>query len=269
LFERKERVSDLSNQGLVTIMRLFFWVVLILFSIVETKIVHYSSLCYLPLTFMAAHFVRKWQQADLKWSTLQSVLFGIIGLIISILLTLITLTDKLKHFIIPYIKDDFAVASLNNSGNWHLYDLFFGLAFLGSCLFAGYHFYRGNIFRGVKRCLLVSSVLIPLLLVGLAPLIEQYSQAPAITFFESLQGKDVYVETLGYKSYAQYFYTQSPMHSNPNYSSAHWLQTGPIDKDAYFSLQCNDVADHINSSMQEIGRSGGFVFYKRSAVIKP
>src|SRR5690606_23942876 len=30
-----------------------FWVVLIVFSIVKTKIVHYSSLCYFPLTFIA------------------------------------------------------------------------------------------------------------------------------------------------------------------------------------------------------------------------
>jgi 4-amino-4-deoxy-L-arabinose transferase-like glycosyltransferase len=35
-------------------MWIMFWVVLILFSIVKTKIVHYSSLCYFPLTFLAA-----------------------------------------------------------------------------------------------------------------------------------------------------------------------------------------------------------------------
>ena len=35
-------------------MLILFWVVLILFSIVKTKIVHYSSLCYYPLTFLAA-----------------------------------------------------------------------------------------------------------------------------------------------------------------------------------------------------------------------
>ncbi len=35
-------------------MWMLFWVVLILFSIVKTKIVHYSSLCYYPLTYLAA-----------------------------------------------------------------------------------------------------------------------------------------------------------------------------------------------------------------------
>jgi hypothetical protein len=35
-------------------MKILFWVVLILFSIVQTKIVHYSSLCYYPISFFAA-----------------------------------------------------------------------------------------------------------------------------------------------------------------------------------------------------------------------
>jgi hypothetical protein len=37
-----------------TWMQLLFWVVLILFSIVKTKILHYSSLAYFPLTYLGA-----------------------------------------------------------------------------------------------------------------------------------------------------------------------------------------------------------------------
>ena len=35
------------------ILLILFWVVLLLFSIVKTKIVHYSSLCYFPISFIA------------------------------------------------------------------------------------------------------------------------------------------------------------------------------------------------------------------------
>lgn len=35
-------------------MKFLFWVVLILFTIVKSKIVHYSSMCYFPLTYLAA-----------------------------------------------------------------------------------------------------------------------------------------------------------------------------------------------------------------------
>ncbi|HNG90068.1 MAG TPA: phospholipid carrier-dependent glycosyltransferase, partial [Saprospiraceae bacterium] len=37
-----------------TWMQLLFWVVLVLFSVVRTKIVHYSSLAYFPLTYLGA-----------------------------------------------------------------------------------------------------------------------------------------------------------------------------------------------------------------------
>src|SRR4029450_4865555 len=35
-------------------MLILFWVVLVAFSLVQTKVVHYSSLCYFPLTYLAA-----------------------------------------------------------------------------------------------------------------------------------------------------------------------------------------------------------------------
>ncbi len=40
-------------------MIVLFWVVMILFTIVKTKIVHYSSLSYFPLTFLAAHTLNR------------------------------------------------------------------------------------------------------------------------------------------------------------------------------------------------------------------
>ena len=38
-------------------MRILFWVVLLLFTIVKTKIVHYSSMTYLPLSFLATSVI--------------------------------------------------------------------------------------------------------------------------------------------------------------------------------------------------------------------
>ncbi|HEX8314297.1 MAG TPA: glycosyltransferase family 39 protein, partial [Flavisolibacter sp.] len=71
-------------------MMLLFWVTLLLFSIVKTKIVHYSSLCYFPLSYLAAisfyHlYRRKWNlPAWNKW-----LQFGT-GLILSLLIIAVT-----------------------------------------------------------------------------------------------------------------------------------------------------------------------------------
>src|SRR5690606_33444489 len=52
-----------------TVTGVLFLVVLILFSIVKTKIVHYSSLCWLPLTFLSAYAIESLNNGifKLKW----------------------------------------------------------------------------------------------------------------------------------------------------------------------------------------------------------
>jgi 4-amino-4-deoxy-L-arabinose transferase-like glycosyltransferase len=64
-------------------MVILFWVVLILFSIVKTKIVHYSSLAYFPLTFLAAGFVYSMYQNRAKWSKWMSAIIIIISVLIA------------------------------------------------------------------------------------------------------------------------------------------------------------------------------------------
>ncbi|MFN3876480.1 MAG: ArnT family glycosyltransferase, partial [Flavobacteriales bacterium] len=64
-------------------MVILLWVVLILFSIVKTKIVHYSSLCYFPLTCLAAlRLERAWKKREgFGWSRF---LLGALGTIIAL-----------------------------------------------------------------------------------------------------------------------------------------------------------------------------------------
>ena len=96
-------------------MMLLFWVTLLLFSIVKTKIVHYSSLCYFPLTYLAAvsfyHlYRRKWNLPQWnKW------LQFVTGLILSLLIIGVTFIDQFKSYLLQpgKIKDEFAKANLN------------------------------------------------------------------------------------------------------------------------------------------------------------
>ena len=47
--------EDFSIESWHFLMRVIFWVVLIVFSIVSTKIIHYSSLCWWPITYFGAY----------------------------------------------------------------------------------------------------------------------------------------------------------------------------------------------------------------------
>jgi 4-amino-4-deoxy-L-arabinose transferase-like glycosyltransferase len=58
-------------------MLVLFWVVLILFSIVQTKIVHYSSLCYYPMSFIGA--ISVYYIISKKWILSKSTKFILVS----------------------------------------------------------------------------------------------------------------------------------------------------------------------------------------------
>ena len=113
-------------------MKILFWVVMILFTVVETKIVHYSSMSYLPLSFISAvyiYFFLTKEKLNLERKIVKISML-IIGLVFGILLTAVPILFKNHHLITPYIKDEFAVASFQNPINWGGWEFIFGVFFL-------------------------------------------------------------------------------------------------------------------------------------------
>ena len=262
-FVLKRKNDSLQQQQFKLMMNIMFWVVLILFSMVTTKIVHYSSLCYIPLTFLAAYYVDDTLTRGLSISKFKSILVLIIGLIISAAFVVLPLIDGIKQHIIPYIKDDFAVASLNVSGSWNGFESSIGGLFGIMVLIFFIQQHRKNTIAALYSLLIAFSILLPTYIWQVAPKIEQYSQGPAIEFYKTLQGQDCYVETFGFKSYAQYFYPQQTQHTNPNTGNKEWLFKGDVDKPVYIVAKITHEEECKKLPFEEIGRKGGFVFYKR------
>ena len=62
-------------------MIILFWVVILLFTIVKTKIVHYSSMTYFPLSFMAAWYIDKVITSKLKFPVYLKILLIVIAVV--------------------------------------------------------------------------------------------------------------------------------------------------------------------------------------------
>jgi hypothetical protein len=120
--------------------------------------------------------------------------------------------------------------------------------------------------KPVFHLLVFISFFIPLLLKTVVPHIERYSQGPAIDWYIALSEKDVYVETAGFKSYAQYFYAKVKSCPQAGASLTNYIQNGTIDKDAYLVTKLNNFQDHINPAFKEVERKGGFILFKREKV---
>ncbi|NSL90010.1 glycosyltransferase family 39 protein [Chitinophaga sp. Mgbs1] len=245
-------------------MWVLFWVVLILFSIVKTKIVHYSSLCYFPLTFLAAVQVYKLSEGKIRMRGWNIALLLVIGIVLGIAIAALPLAGLYKDKLIPYIGDKFAVANLQAQVQWSAAEACYGLGYVLLVIISAILLIRHKTTNGLI-CLFISTILvIQVTVVHFVPKVERYSQGAAIDFFKSLQGKDVYVKALGYHSYAQHYYSREMPHSNPDYYNTGWLLNGKIDKPAYFICRITDAEEFIHHpNLEVIGEKNGFVFLKR------
>ncbi len=251
------------------LLKILFWAVMILFSITTTKIVHYSSLTYMPLAFMATCYL-DWlivTQQKMKISLL--ILIAFMGLVFSSLLAALPYVANHQALILPYLKDPFAAASLNVNVHWSGYEGFIGIAYFIAVIFAVTLFYKKQNWRAIMFLFYSTAVCLFIYLLAVVPKIEKYSQGPAINFYESLQGKDVYVWPIGFKSYAQYFYAKKP--AIPVYGEAdeEFLLKGDITRPSYFVVKVTNTGfDSTCNNCKLIKQEGGFKFYKRDAVSK-
>ena len=90
--------DDLSN-----IMALLFVVVMIIFFIVRTKIIHYSSLCYFPITFLSAYYLQSAISHQVKWNKYLPVLLLFFGFCFSVLLLGVPLAVLLMFIAWKYL----------------------------------------------------------------------------------------------------------------------------------------------------------------------
>ncbi len=274
-------------------MRILFWVVLILFSIVKTKIIHYSSLCYFPLTYLAAYTAYKLYTGAFEWKKWMTLLLAFIALIYVSAFTLVPFLDSYKAQLIAtgWVKDAFAAGNLEVNAAWTGGEWITGVLLAAGVVAAFVLIRRKNYSAGLPVLFTTVLVTTTLAAVLIAPRVEEYSQATAIHYWERHAHPDFYLETLGYKSYAQYFYgnVQPGIEENPYYANwkkenekrlfnpkisyaenqiamrREWMLRGPIDHPAYFICK-NTFRSEVEKYYPKLrftGEKNGFVFWER------
>ncbi len=276
-------------------MKILFWVVMILFSISTTKIVHYSSMAYLPLSYLAATYLFKLQERKLELKKWMLITIGFFGFVFSSLLTLLPIIiDRKDDWLIPNLKDPFAAAQLSVDIPITGWEFLIGVFYFISIVFGVYFLFKLQVIKSVLVLSLSTALCLLIFARVMVPKIESFSQGPMIAFYENLKGKDVYVTPVNMKSYAQYFYSEVkplgegsalstykkqlllqhdaesfndlPQKDKTIFNSqvVNWLMTGEVDKPTCFVVrvhQKNKIADQANCEF--LYQEGGFAFYKR------
>ena len=246
-------------------MKFLFWVVLILFSIVQSKIVHYSSMCYLPMTYLAAVVINQLWERRILWSRGLTIGLLSIGGLFVIATTAVPWLGQHTDLLRPlFAADPFALGNLEADIHWTYWEALVGVWLLAVLLSSLRAFHREDMRSGVSILFIGTAVFVMLTLIATIRNIEGYSQRAAIEFYEARQGEDCYVQPVGFKSYGHLFYTRKARVTNSDSYDQEWLLSGPIDKTTYFITKVGKEDRFLSyPDIREIGRKNGFVFYQR------
>jgi len=249
-------------------MLIMFWVVLILFSIVKTKIVHYSSLAYFPLTFLAALVLYKYSTEKLSLRKFQKIMLWSVAGLLMLVLAVLQWAVANAHFIIEsnLIKDKFAMGNLQAVSNWWGIEFLIGLLLLAAVYFLTKHINKG--IEYVFRALALSTLFVSLAIYLYPSSIEAYSQRAAIEFYQEKSKETPYLQPMGFKSYAHLFYGQRPLLKQPNQSKEQYnafIMSDSVDKPVYFVTKNIKLEKSLKEypNLKVIGEKNGFVFLSK------
>lgn len=251
-------------------MIILLWVVMILFSIVKTKIIHYSSLAYFPVTFLAAYYLHSVLTEKTKWKKSDSVVIIILGTIVTTVFAAIPMLFLNKESWIGDVKDKFAAELIKSPVYWSGFETIFILLFLIGLIAGLLLIHRDQIYKGSIIMFLFAALGFNLTLTNLLPNIDQHLQKSMIGFYEELQNEDCYVDVLGFKSYAHFFYTKKKNPENKNSLDRNWLLNGEIDKPVYFICKTTHAEKALteNPQLKEVKREFGYAVLKREMIRK-
>jgi len=260
-FFKPTRTGDASQNDHRRWMLILFWVVLILFSIVKTKIVHYSSMAYFPLTYFAAlQLERIWKKREsFGWSRF---LLGGLGSLVAVIFIVVPFLGMNIEQLKPlFAQDPFALANLDADVRWTGLEALAGVFLLAALLSGHWLHGRGRYREGILAVFVGSALFVTITLFFFINRVEGYSQRAAVEFFESKAEEHCWLMTKDYKSYVPQFYGRV-RETKPDEAT---LWYGPIDRPVYLSCKVTHVEEvEALGTFNELYRKNGFVFFKRA-----
>ncbi len=245
-----DTLASCQRSDLTTWMQLLFWTAIVLFSVVQTKIVHYSSLCYFPLTYLGS--VTIWRA--IRWEIRPkhiSYLLPVVGILIGgVVLILPWFGQHPEHLQGFFAGDHFALAALHADVGWALWQGLPGLILIVA-IFAGLYFWMN------KRSWLAAQIIFgggavfaKMTMLFIVCNIEGHSQRAAIEFYKNKRGEPCMIRPIGFKTYAHLFYA--------------WKQPDTIPDKTYLISKIGDADSVLQMpGCHELYRKNGFVFFEQ------
>jgi hypothetical protein len=245
-------------------MTILFWVVLVVFSIVKTKIVHYSSLTYFPMSFLAAWFVHYAFEKKIAFKYWQQATLILFVFLLGTAFILLGMLDTIKEPLLELLKNDrFAIGNFSQQIPDGRFDFLIGFFFLiggtASIIFI----------NRTKNAILslfgVSLVTVTLLSIVIAPKIDNYTQSSLFDFYKE-KSSIAYIKPVAFHSYAHLYYGKKTPVTIETDDELLWMVHDQVDKPVYFIVKPRDFESTLNffPHLKETDRKGGYIILERN-----
>jgi len=250
-------------QAFRTWMYVVLFLVLVLFSIVQTKLVHYSSLTYYPVTFLAAWVLYNWTKRKVeirKWQIALLILIIAIYAVILFIIPFVMLDPE--RFIVSYpnLMDPYVEGVFRTGTGWSIIDFLPAVILMAGAVLAIPRIIKRDA-KGLVMLHLVTLLFTYASILLFVPKVEQMIQGPAIAFMKEHASAGERVVSLGYKSFAPYFYAER-MPGEIASDKEVWMNEYDRDRPVYVVMKANNSSRVMQKypGLILIGEEGGFVF---------
>lgn len=268
-FQRTERPESISHFH--KWMVILFWVVLIVFSVVKTKIVHYSSLTYFPMSFMAAYAIHQTIAGTRKFTFGQFVTTALFIGLLGTAFVLAGIIDKLKEPLLSLLEPEtLAYGNFSQQVSDGVIDPFIGVFFMASAMISVYMIYYGSVTKGVLGLFASTMITAWLLVAVIASKIDRYMQASLFDFYKE-KAEMAYLQPLGFHSYAHLFYGKKQPLPVETEDEPLWMLFEEVDRPVYFISRLQDVNKTLGyfPHLEVTDHRGGYAIMERKDSVYP
>ncbi len=248
-----DTLASCKRSDFVTWMQFLFWTAFVLFCIAPASMIHYSSLCYFPLTYLGALTIWRAVRWEIRPKAV-GFLLPVTGLVFGLAVMAVPFFPEKTGGILKVIfaNDPLVWASVQADVQWAYWHGLPGLLLAAGSV-AGFVFWQKNrpwlaaqaVFSGG----MLFSSLTSLFMICNA---EEYVQGAAIEFYQSKSGQNHNIRPVGLNTNAHLFYTRrKPCRE---------------EKNTYFVTKTSDLCGLPQvPRCRELYRKNGFVFFECAA----
>lgn len=287
LFRNTEYSGD--EKAWSSYMRILFWVVLVLFSAISTKIIHYSSLCWFPLGWFAGNALYKWHTNRGKisgWLKIPAafavLVFGAAVIVAGMVLARLPILDPL----VQMVKDQSFRDMLSIPYHWDGWEWALGVIYILTGLYSVFSIRRKDGLHP-SWIFVVTGIFSALAAIVLIPRAEKSIQGDYITEIKKVSKSGGTFDIWGFKSYAHFFYgeiqpgdmqgewtknkEQFKDYQNPNTTARqHWYMNNSGNKPVYiFTRSIYNPNDDFKSKFRLKKNLGAYKLWIRKDASNP